>query len=563
MPAVALPRPRLIAGCAFLLIAIAYGTHLATPALFDEPNDAQYAEVAREMVVSGDWLSPQLNFVLFLNKPPLLYWLIAAAYTQLGISELAARLPGLLAMLVTLVLLYRLGEELFDGTTGLVAAALFAGMPAMLWEARSVRPDLLITATTIAAILAVVIAVRADGARQVRATYALQIALALGLLAKGMIALLLPAVPIVVIIVTERRWDLLRALLHPRSWWLFAVLIVPWHAIAAWRHTGFFWDYVVNQHLLFFLDRKEPRDSSPISLPLFWVAVLLRLFPWTLTVPLALVFTMRRWIDEPARRTALLVPCAWAAGTLGFFSVTVSRLEHYALPALPAVALLIAVALREAPAASAYWRAAVRAHYVATALVLAMGIFLLSSFLAGDPWLSGAPDIVSIPGPFLGTFILAFLISAFLVGRAPVAAVLVVAAAGLATTPMVRTGFNAFAPINSSAPIAGVITQVAAPETRIVFEAPLEYQLVAGLNFYLRQPVTLLRPVGFVEPTYLRPYRDLLFIDRNQLRELWSHADVIFVSDPLADPDRPIANAVPAPFTVIARIGNRWIVRNR
>jgi hypothetical protein len=126
----------------------------------------------------------------------------------------------------------------------------------------------------------------------------------------------------------------------------------------------------------------------------------------------------------------------------------------------------------------------------------------------------------------------------------------------------VRRGFAAFAPVNSSAPVAEAIAHVATPETQIVFEAPTEYQLVAGLTFYLRRPVTLLRPPGFVEPTYLLPHRNALFIDRAGFTELWQRSDVIFVSDPLADADRPLTDAVPAPHAVVARIGNRWIVRN-
>lgn len=556
-----LARPRLLAACALGLIAIVYSADLGTPALLDEPNDAQYAEVAREMVERGDWLSPHLNDVIFLNKPPLLYWLIASAYTLFGIDEAAARLPGLLALLLTLLFLYRLGEELFDGTTALAAAALYAAMPATFLEARFVRPDLLLTAAIVASLLAFVVATRSDGRRQPRAWYALHTALAFGLLAKGMLALLLPAMPIATFILVERRWDLLRALLQ--SCWLFFVLVTPWHALAAWRHEGFFWDYVVNQHLLFFLDQKEPRDSVPIPLHFFWLAILIRLFPWTWTVPAALVFTLRRLIDDPERRATYLIPLVWAVATLAFFSVTVSRLEHYAIPALPGVALLIGATLCAAPSAAPPWPTVVRSLYAFTAASLASVAFLLPRFLAADDWLKHAPEIVAMPGPLFGTMALAWFVGMFLALRAPVVAILLACAAGIVTTPILRSGMAAFAPVNSSAPVANSIAAVATPDTRIVFEAPMEYQLVAGLNFYLRRPLTLLRPPGFVEPTYLVPYREQLFIAREQLNDLWRQDDVIFVSDPLAPAARSLSAVVPAPYSVIAQIGNRWVVRNR
>jgi 4-amino-4-deoxy-L-arabinose transferase-like glycosyltransferase len=378
-----------------------------------------------------------------------------------------------------------------------------------------------------------------------------------------MVALVVPAMPIVAVIVIERRWDLLRALVHPRGWWLFAALVIPWHLVIAWRHTGFFWDYVVNQHLLFFLDRKEPRDSVGIALPLFWLAVVLRLFPWTWMVPPAMAFSVQRLWNEPERRTAFLIPIIWATAALGFFSLTAARLEHYALPALPALAMLIAALLRYAPEYGPRWRAGVRGLYLLTTITLLGVALLLPDFLANDAWLKGAPDIVNIPGPYFAIMAAAWLAATPLTVRAPTFAVLIACAACLIGTPFVRRGFIAFAPINSSAPVAAAISTVATSETRVVFEAPTEYQLVAGLNFYLRRPVTLLRPAAFVEPTYLMPYRHALFIDRNHLIELWRRVDLIFVTNPLAAADRPLTDAVPAPFTVVARIGDRWIVRNQ
>lgn len=556
-----LARPRLLAACALGVIAFMYSADLGTPALFDEPNDGQYAEVAREMVLGGDWITPHLNDVIFLNKPPLLYWLIASSYCLFGVNEAAARLPGVLALLLTVVLLYRLAEVLFDGQTALAAAALFAAMPATFLEGRLVRPDLLLAGTIVATLLCFVIATRTSGASQARALFALHGALALGLLAKGMVALLLPAMPIAAFIVVERRWDLLGALW--RRCWLFFLLVVPWHALVVWRHEGFFWDYIVNQHVLFFLDRKEPRDSIPIPLHFFWLAVVIRLFPWTWTVPPAVIFTLRRLKDDPARRGAYLIPLVWGLGTLVFFSATVSRLEHYAIPALPALALLIAALLCRAPDHGPAWRTVLRTVYAGTAASLAAVALLLPRILAGDDWLKQAPEIVSMPGPYFGVMAAAWLGATFLVVRAPVIATLLAGAACVAVTPIVRTGMTVFAPVNSSAPVAAAIAAAATPTTRIVYEAPIEYQLVAGLNFYLRRPLTLLRPPGFVEPTYLRPYRERLFIERDRLVELWREEDLIFVTDPLAPTDRPLQAVVPNPRSVVARVGNRWIVRNR
>src|SRR5207244_3077357 len=122
-----------------------------------------------------------------------------------------------------------------------------------------------------------------------------------------------------------------------------AGIVVPWHVAAAPRHPGFAWDYVVNQHVLFFFARKLPRDSQGDSLAFFWAAAAGRAVPWVLLVPLTLAEAVRgaaRRAAPAARGTFLL--WAWAGGLLLFFSCAPSRLEHYAIPALPAAALLAA-----------------------------------------------------------------------------------------------------------------------------------------------------------------------------------------------------------------------------
>lgn len=551
---------RAVIAAGLLLVVFAFGYRLGSPALLDEPNDAQYAEVAREMLDSGDWISPQLDYVLFLNKPPLLYWLIASAYELLGVSELAARLPGTLLTLLTLGLLYRLGRELFDPVTGLLAACLLAGLPSTIFEARFVRPDMALTAATVGALLAFAVARRAQGAQRVRALYGLQIALAAGLLAKGMVGLLLPGFAIALGVLGERRWDLLAAMLAPRGWLLFAALVVPWHVAVALRHEGFAWDYIVNQHLLFFLDAKEPRDSIPISLGEFWMAFGLRLFPWTWWLPLALAAAVRQ-LRDPAAAPGIRLVLAWGGGTLLFFSAATSRLEHYAVPAVPAAALLVAVLLRGWSGWGARWNRWVIRHLVVTFAVFAAAYAVVPGLLSDIDWLSQRHELAH----------LAHLLFAWLAVAAALASLAArrfigpaLSAAVLAATPVLHAGMAAIAPINSSAPLAAVIQNTAgADEATLVFEAPIEYQHCAGLNFYLRRKLALLRPPGFVDPPYLARHRDELFIDRARLEQLWSAGPVLFVSDPLAAPTRSIRDIVPQPFYIVARTHDRFLISNQ
>lgn len=555
-------RHRLLALLGLISAAVIHAHRLGSPVLFDDPNDAQYAEVAREMIERGEWLSPRLNGVLFLNKPPLLYWLIAIAYSALGVGELAARLPGLLATLVTAVLVYRLGVELFDVRVGLSAALIYLALPSTYIEARFVRPDSILIATTTAAVLALIIALRSRGWRRHRALAALQLALAGGVLAKGAVALLLLGLPAAALLLAMRRWDALRWIARPQGWLLFVSLALPWHLLAAWRHPGFAWDYLVNQHVLFFFDQKLPRDSIPVPLEVFWSAFAARLFPWTLLAPLAVAHALVWLRRDPARRPGLVLLLVWIGGSLLFFSAAASRLEHYSLPALPPAALLLA-AFFFAIERERAWQCAAAGGVAAMLAAVVAGFWLLPVMLREDAWLVHATDL-----PWLGTLVCASFAAGFTgaliaIRRSVARALAAVLLGGTASLPVVHRGLTSLAPINSSAPIAAALEAVNGEDARIVCEAPIEYQLCAGLIFYLGRPVTLLRPDGFVEPTYLLPHRNELFVERRSLDEIWTRERVLFVTDPLRPDTRPLGAAVPSPFFVLARFGNRWILSNR
>jgi 4-amino-4-deoxy-L-arabinose transferase-like glycosyltransferase len=546
------------AGLLALLLALTY--RLGSPPLFDDPNDAQYAEVAREMVETGDWLSPQLDYVLFLNKPPLLYWLIASSYTLFGVSELAARVPGVLVTLLAIFLLYRLGCELFDSTTAAIAASIYATLPSTLLEARFVRPDSLLTAATIGALLAFAIAIRSDGAERQRALLGLQCSLAVGLLAKGIVGLLLPGFPIAVVILIERRWDLLADFARPRGWFLFAGLVVPWHFAVALRHPGFASDYIVNQHVLFFLDKKEPRDSIPISLGEFWGAFLLRTFPWTLFLPLA-AFGVCRVRDPRRFGRALIV--AWAGGILLLFSAATSRLEHYVLPALPAVALWIGTVLRNCVDWGATWRRSLAAHFFLLASAAVAAAPFAPRALSGLEWLSDRAALPGIARWFFALVAIGSAASLLASHLRPLAVGPLLCAALLGTLPLMHAGLVVIAPINSTALLAATIQSTpGADEATIVCEAPIEYQSCAGLSFYLRRRIKLLKPPGFVAPPYLAPHIHELFIEPPELERRWSREPILFISDPLAPMTRTLHEIVPAPFFIIARTNNRWLISN-
>ncbi|TMB04503.1 MAG: phospholipid carrier-dependent glycosyltransferase [Deltaproteobacteria bacterium] len=309
------------------------------PPYFD--NEGRYAEVAREMVVLGDYATPHLDFALFLNKPPLLYWLTALVFHVIGPSEWA-RLVSVAAGAVTLLATCRLGALLYGEPAGLVAGLALATSAGFVLEARTLRPDMLLTAAVVVALWCWRRAIAADR-RRGRWLAAMYVALGAGVLTKGLVPLVVFGIPVALVTLRDEGWRGFGRLRPGLGVAVLAAIVLPWHVLAAFRHPGFAWDYIVNQHLLFFLDRKLPRDSSGDPLGFFWAAYAARAIPWVLLVPLTLAEAVRgarRKAPGAPRATALV--WAWAGGLLFFFSCAPSRLEHYSMPALPAAALLAA-----------------------------------------------------------------------------------------------------------------------------------------------------------------------------------------------------------------------------
>lgn len=535
-----------------LLVSIAaalYAIHLDRPGFFD--NEGRYAEVARQMLQTGDWITPRLDDTLFLNKPPLTFWLTATAFEVLGRTEWA-RVVSVAGVAVSVFATIQLGALLYGRVTGLWAGVFAATMLGVVLEARTLRPDCLLLATITVALWCAERAARTPAPARRRWLTTLYLALGLGVLAKGLVPVVIVA-PLVM-------WPAWRARGVAGLWELRpglglaigALLVLPWHVAVAWRHDGFAWDYVVNQHLLFFLDKKLPRDSSGDPLWFFWTAFTLRALPWIVLVPLA-------------GRSGSPLPWQWLAVVMGFFSLAPSRLEHYGLPALPAVALLAARGaerLRNKLVAPRSWLGlqAVGAGVAAAAMLL---LLRGEQTLRGAEWIAQAPTLVELTIP--GGSVLAVLGVALMLtaSRRHADGFLIALALGtLAMAGVVVRALIAAEPLFSWRPVAAAIDAQVAPTTPVVFESPEEYQLVGGLSYYLDRHVTLLEFPGFVPPTYLAHHFRSMFLPRDRFAERWQSDELlVFVSDPQRQRDTPVG-LVPGSFHVVTHLGDRWVLTN-
>jgi 4-amino-4-deoxy-L-arabinose transferase-like glycosyltransferase len=556
-----------------LCLAAAPALFVALPALGYMDNEGRYAEVARELLASGDWITPHLNGEVFLNKPPLMFWLTALLFRLCGQNEHARLLSGL-ATLGTALCLFGLGRRLGSPRAGAWAAAVYLSGLMTCTQGRTLIPDMVMTCALTAGLLGAVRVAQAAGLSGVPRTelgghLLLWLGAAVAVMAKGMLGLLLPVLTVVLVLLLppartgrwgnrsaqgERPDDLSasgprggwRARLAPFVGWpcalgagLALAVVVPWHAAAGLRNPGFWWDYVINQHLLFFLDRKFPRDSVPDPLWYIWLIYLQRLFPWTFLFPAALLDQVRRARRQPD--AARWLPLAWAATLWLLFSASPSHLEHYFLPAVPPAALLLGFLCDRWSAEPASPR---RLPFFAALLTVgAVAAFLLPPILRGVGALDIAPGL--LPVGVAAGFLLALgggaglaLARAGRMGPALAA----VAAAGFALAVTAEVARIQCGDLISPRALIRRIPPSLLEESAVAYEAGEEYQLCGVLAFYLRRPVLLPEPPGFIPPTYLRRDVGRLFVPREEFWRSWAEGRRRYLL--FSNPELPYERAV-------------------
>ncbi len=315
----------LAAACYFLFFHNLTGVGLLGP---DEPR---YASIGREMARSGDWLTPRLWGQPWFEKPPLVYWMIAAGF-RAGLSEdLAPRLPVAIVSVLFLLFYWRVLRREFGQSAALFATAILSTSAAWLGFSHIGVTDLPMAAAFSAAML---LSLRwiADGDRRVLTPAAALLGLAV--LAKGLVPLVLAA-PLVW--AGRRRW---RDLPRPVPIVVFLGIAAPWYIAITLRYgSRFVNDFFLKQHFARFAT-ESLKHGQPFW---FYVPVFLAaLFPWS---PLIALLFRRKLYQDP--RTIFLL--LWVGFGFVFFSAASNKLPGYLLPLLPAVSALAGIRLAQAP----------------------------------------------------------------------------------------------------------------------------------------------------------------------------------------------------------------------
>lgn len=331
-------------------------------------DEGRYAEIPREMVASGDWLTPRLDGLKYFEKPALQYWATALAYRAFGISEWSSRFWTGLTSLAGIFLIGYTGTRLFGARTGLLAAGVLASSLFYLLMAHINTLDMGLTFFMEAGLCAALLARAAHGAGAARAwMLCAWVALGLAVLSKGLVGIVLPGSVLVLYLALTRDWLLLRRLEPWRGPLLFFIVSAPWYVTVSLVNPEFAPFFFIHEHFERFLTTSAHR----VGAWWYFVPVLaLGLLPWLGWLPGALWAGAGHWPNtssalpapDGARFAPQLMLCLWSAFIFVFFSFSNSKLPSYVLPIFPALALLIACQLQSATALS------LRRHAVVVAL---------------------------------------------------------------------------------------------------------------------------------------------------------------------------------------------------
>jgi 4-amino-4-deoxy-L-arabinose transferase-like glycosyltransferase len=317
----------------FIFSAWVLLSNLGGAALF-EPDEGRNAEIAREILLLRDWVTPHYDFIARLDKPILFFDLVALSYKVFGISEWSARLPSAVTAFGCLFLTYFLSRSLFGRWAALWSALILLTSLEFFVLSRIVILDMLLTFFLTLALCCFFLGQRGVERGQGKVQFLLMYAaMGAATLVKGPIGVMLPAAVIVFYLVFTKRWMLVRHMEIPWGISIFLLTAAPWYILVEYRNPGYLHYFLWEENLARFATSQFKRSGSWY----YFIVVLSGGFlPWTMMLPTTIANLWKHSLDGER-----LFVILWIALPLLGFSLSSSKLPHYILPIFPALAIVV------------------------------------------------------------------------------------------------------------------------------------------------------------------------------------------------------------------------------
>jgi 4-amino-4-deoxy-L-arabinose transferase-like glycosyltransferase len=449
------------------------------------PDEGRYAEMAREMFATGDWITTRLNGIKYFEKPPLQTWMNALTFTVFGVGEWQARLwTGLCGILGVLLTGYA-GMRAYGQRVGLYAALVLGS--SFYWIACSQinSLDMGLSGMMTVALCALLIAQRDNATPSEQRNWMLVCwaGMALAVLSKGLIGLILPGGVLIFYTLASRDWAIWTRLHIGKGLLLFFAIAAPWFVLVGLKNPEQPHFFFIHEHFDRFLLKEHKREAAP------WIFIALLAagcVPWLGVLLQSFAQSVKRTpgvVREQFRPSILAL--VWIVFIIAFFTKSSSKLPGYILPVFPAVALLIAHHLESATR---------RSRLLNSALMVVLGAALLGivpfmtrlakrggevvMYQQYQPWVVAA-GIVALTGGVL----------AVLYARRSQSdlGVLALAIAGFGATQLMLTGFEPIAIERAGVRLLPAMQAELTPRTTVYSVGIYEQ----SLTFYLQRPVVL------------------------------------------------------------------------
>ena len=299
-------------------------------------DEGRYAEIAREMLATGDWITPRYNGYKYFEKPPLQAWATAAAFQIFGIGDWQARLWTALTGFLTILFVGFTGARIFNARAGWLAAIVLASSPIWVISGHFNSLDMGLSSFLVAALCSLLIAQTSHNKNSCRNwMWACWVFMALATLSKGVIGAAIPAMVFLAYSVSTWDWKIWTRLRLFSGTILFLIITAPWFVLVAQRNPEFLEFFFIHEHLQRFTQDAHSR-TGPIYY--FIPLLLIGIAPWCLQVPGAIA---QAWHERRREFSAAWLLVCWFAVIFAFFSMSHSKLPGYIIPIFPALALII------------------------------------------------------------------------------------------------------------------------------------------------------------------------------------------------------------------------------
>ncbi len=583
------PRFRYYLAVILFAAAVYIGCMISPPSLMDDV-DAVQAQIARNMLTSGDWVTARLDGVAYMEKAPLIYWEMAACYKIFGVHDWSARIPVVVSAIGLAWLTAAFGMWAFGRLAGFYAGLCMSTCVGLFLFTRIQIPDVMVAGAMALAMWAFLRAIDYDEPHPRWWAFLFAVSLGTSLLLKSLIGVVFPVAACVIYLAVTRQFRVWRQL-RPLSGLLVVIAIAaPWHILATLRNPpyfdltmhsapgeyhGFLWFFVMNEQVLRFLNLRYPRDYNTVPRVWFWLFHLIWLFPWSVYFPAVAKLSFRP-VDR-AGKTRLLALC-WTGFVLVFFTFSTTQ-EYYSMPCYPALALLLGSAM----AAGGSW--------VRGGTRILSAILACCAIAAGTLWfltrgMATPGDISNALSQNLSAYTLSLghiedlNLHSFAYLRAPLLAAAIAFSIGaigtaigtgkrafLAAAVMAVLFFQAarmalvvFDPYMSSRPLAEALMH--APEGKLIVDH--HYYTFSSIFFYTNRDAPLLngRINNLVYGSYAPGAPDI-FLDDAQWRELWLGPERTYIVASVAARARLEKLVGPDKLYTLAQSGGKLVLCNQ